>query len=123
MARSSDFRSRRSPSQNSKSIPARCARGLALRTSARTEKPASARQRATAEPTKPLAPVTRTLSLPLMQLRQSVGRRTTDSAEEIRMSPSEQALSPILQSLDQAVGSARSDDRREFIAPRRKIAD
>src|ERR1035437_2766836 len=67
IARSTDFRSRRSPSKKSKPNPARCARGLVPRTSARTEKPASTSLRATAEPTNPLAPVTRIFSLLLMR--------------------------------------------------------
>src|ERR1041384_7902226 len=40
------------------SSPARCSRGLARRTTARTAPPRSASLRAMAEPTKPLAPVT-----------------------------------------------------------------
>src|SRR5215831_11396560 len=54
--------SSRSPSANSMSRPARWKRGLVGRTRVRTEKPRSSSLRATAEPTKPLAPVTRTLS-------------------------------------------------------------
>src|SRR5215470_4803481 len=118
-ARSSDWRSRRSPSQKSRSSAPRCARGLLLRTSARTEKPAPTRQRATAEPTNPLAPVTRTLSLSVMPASERVSSPLGDP----RTSPAEEALSSILQTLDQAVGAARGDDRPEFVASRRQVAD
>src|SRR2546425_4124384 len=122
-ARSRDFRSRSSPSKKSKSSPARCARGLLPRTSARTEKPASTRQRATAEPTNPVAPVTRTFSLLPMPVRWSASQRGSNSPEDTRTSLPQQTLSSILQSLDQAVGTARGDDRRKFVASRREITD
>src|SRR5690242_16978001 len=54
--------SSRSPSANAMSRPARWKRGLVGRTRARTAKPRATSLRATAEPTKPLAPVTRTVS-------------------------------------------------------------
>src|ERR1043166_10184926 len=54
--------SSRSPEANSMSRPARWKRGLVGRTRARTANPRSRSLRATAEPTKPLAPVTRTVS-------------------------------------------------------------
>jgi hypothetical protein len=47
-------------------MPSSCALGLARRTGARTEKPASARALATAELTKPLALVTNTFSTPVI---------------------------------------------------------
>src|SRR5580700_2029041 len=51
-----------SPSAISKALPSRFVRGLEGLTSARTRSPRAASKRATAEPTKPDAPVTRTRS-------------------------------------------------------------
>jgi hypothetical protein len=45
------------------------------------------------------------------------------SPEDTRTSLLQEALSSILQPLDQAVGAARGDDRRKFVAARRQIAD
>jgi hypothetical protein len=44
-------------------------------------------------------------------------------AEDPRTSPAEEALGAILQSLDQAVGTARGNDRRKFVASGREITD
>src|SRR5215475_8070799 len=66
MARSREAGSRMSPSTSSRSSPARLPRGLSGRTRARTRWPAAMSARATAEPTKPLAPVTRVGSLDSM---------------------------------------------------------
>src|SRR5690242_8204122 len=61
MALRTDAASRRSPVAKSRPRSARCATGLVVRTSARTEKPAARRRRATAEPTNPLDPVSSTV--------------------------------------------------------------
>jgi hypothetical protein len=45
------------------------------------------------------------------------------SPEDTRTSLPQEALSSILQPLDQAVGAARGDDRRKFVAARRQITD
>src|SRR5258705_10311133 len=47
----------------------------------------------------------------------------SNSPEDIRTSLPQQALGSILHSLDQAVGTARGDDRRKFITSRRKLTD
>src|SRR5690349_17884604 len=60
---------------NSISRPARWKRGLVGRTRARTENPRPSSLRATAEPTKPLAPVTRTLSPALIGVFPREGSR------------------------------------------------
>src|SRR5580700_4732841 len=61
--------SRRSPVMNSRSSPSRWKRGLACRTSARTGKPAWSKVLATADPTKPLAPVIKTAVAALTRFR------------------------------------------------------
>src|ERR1700730_15644773 len=54
---------------NSRSSPSRWKRGLAWRTSARTGKPACSKVLATADPTKPLAPVIKTAVAALTRFR------------------------------------------------------
>jgi hypothetical protein len=66
------------------------------------------------------APVTKTLSLLLVRLPEKGYR---GRPKITRTSLPQEALSSILQPLDQAVGAARGDDRRKFVAARRQITD
>src|SRR5215471_21093323 len=60
---------------------------------------------------------------PTSRLASRVTRPTAPGRPDIPRSLRQQRLSPLLQSLDQAVGAAGGDDRGELVAPRREIAD
>src|SRR5580693_1040192 len=90
---------------NSKSSPSRCKRGLACRTNARTGKPAWSKVLATADPTKPLAPVIKIAVAALTRFRFPI-------APELRIEHLEHALC-MVKMLDSEFGCNRKAKTRE----------